>query len=127
MKINLTSVMVDDQDKALKFYTKFLGFEKKEDIPMGKFRWLTVVSTEGSKEIELLLEPVDFPPAKTFQKALFDAGIPFTAFGVDDLQKEFERLEKLGVIFKMKPTKTGDVTITVLDDTCGNLIQLVQR
>ncbi len=127
MKINLTSVMVDDQEKALKFYTEVLGFEKKADIPMGRFKWLTVVSPEGSKEIELLLEPVDFHPAKTFQKALFDAGIPFTSFEVDDIEKESDRLFNLGVIFKVKPTKTGDVTITVFDDTCGNLIQLVQK
>jgi catechol 2,3-dioxygenase-like lactoylglutathione lyase family enzyme len=127
MKIVLTSVMVDDQDKALKFYTEVLGFVKKTEIPMGKFKWLTVVSPEGPGDIELLLEPNENPAAKTFQKALFEQGIPLTSFGVEDIQKEYERMEKLGVSFKTKPTKMGPVTIAVFDDTCGNLIQIAQK
>ena len=127
MKINLTSIFVDDQDKALNFYTGVLGFIKKTDIPLGKFKWLTVISPEGPGDIELLLEPMEFPPSRIYQKALFDAGIPLTAFSVDDIQKEFERMEKLGVVFKTKPTKMGPVTVAVFDDTCGNLIQLVGK
>jgi catechol 2,3-dioxygenase-like lactoylglutathione lyase family enzyme len=131
MKIVLTSVMADDQDKALKFYTDVLGFLKKDDIPMGGPRWLTVVSPDAPDGTQLLLEP-DFNPVlggieKTFKKMLFEKGIPWTSFGVDDVQKEFERLEKLGVIFKTRPTKMGPVTIAVFDDTCGNLIQIAQK
>lgn len=126
MRIKLTSVMVDDQEKALKFYTEVLGFVKKHDIPMGEFRWLTVVSPEAPDEAELLLEPMGFAPARTYQKALFDAGIPLAVFNVDDIQSEYERMEKLGVVFKTKPTPMGPVTIAVLEDTCGNFIQLVQ-
>ena len=127
MKINLTSVLVDDQDKALKFYTEVLGFVKKTEIPLGTDKWLTVVSPEGPDGIELLLEPMGFPPARTYQKALFEAGIPLTAFAVEDIQKEHERMERLGVAFKTKPTQMGPVTVAVFDDTCGNLIQLVQQ
>jgi predicted enzyme related to lactoylglutathione lyase len=129
MKIVLTSVMVEaaDQDKALKFYTEVLGFIKKTEIPLGKFKWLTVVSPEEPNGVELLLEPMEFVPAKGFQKALFDAGIPLASFGVDNVQKEYERMEKLGVVFKMKPTQMGSVTVAVLDDTCGNLIQIAQK
>ena len=126
MKIKLTSVMVSDQDKALQFYTEVLGFVKKREIPMGEHKWLTVVSNEERDGVELVLEPMGFAPARVFQKALFEAGIPWTAFHVDDVQKEYERLEKLGVVFSMKPTKMGPVTLAVLDDTCGNNIQLVQ-
>lgn len=126
MRIKLTSVFVSDQEKALQFYTGVLGFAKKTDIPTGKDRWLTVVSPEGPGDVELLLEPMGFDPARTYQKALFDAGIPLTSFGVDDIEKEHARLEKLGVRFKTKPTKMGPVTLAVLDDTCGNLIQIVQ-
>ena len=127
MRIKLTSVFVSDQEKALQFYTKVLGFVKKTDIPIkGKDRWLTVVSSEGPDDVELLLEPMGFDPAKTYQKALFDAGIPLTSFGVDDIEKEHARLERLGARFKTKPTKMGPVTVAVLDDTCGNLIQIVQ-
>ena len=126
MKINLTSVMVDDQDKALKFYTEVLGFVKKTDIPMGEVKWLTVISPEGPDDIELLLEPMGFPPAKTFQNELFKAGIPLTAFAVEDIQKECERIEKLGVVFRKKPTKMGPVTQAEFEDTCGNLIQIYQ-
>lgn len=126
MKLNITSVMVDDQAKALKFYTEVLGFVLSKDIPMGGPRWLTVVSPEGPADIELLLEPMGFPPAKVYQKALFDAGIPLTAFAVDDIQEEYERMKKLGVIFRSEPTTMGPVTVVVFDDTCGNLIQMVQ-
>jgi predicted enzyme related to lactoylglutathione lyase len=126
MKIKITSVMVNDQDKALKFYTEILGFVKKTEIPMGEHKWLTVVSPETPDEIELLLEPMGFAPAKVYQKALFDAGIPLTAFNVDDIQKEYHRLEKLGVQFSMKPTPMGPATLAVFDDTCGNKIQIVQ-
>ena len=127
MKINLTSVMVDDQDKALEFYTEVLGFVKKNDIPIGEARWLTVVAPDGPGDIELLLEPMGFPPARPYQKALFDAGIPWTAFGVEDIQEEYERMKKRGVVFKTPPTQMGPVTVAVFEDTCGNLIQLVQK
>jgi predicted enzyme related to lactoylglutathione lyase len=126
MKIKVTSIMVDDQDKALKFYTEKLGFVKKTDIPLGEHKWLTVVSGEEPDGVELLLEPMGFAPAKVFQKALKDAGIPLTMFNVNDIQSEYERLEKSGVKFSMKPTQMGPATIAVLDDTCGNNIQLVQ-
>ena len=126
MKIKVTSVMVDDQDKALKFYTEKLGFVKKTEIPLGEHKWLTVVSGEESDGVELLLEPMGFAPAKVFQKALKDAGIPLTAFHVNNIQSEYERLEKLGVKFSMKPTQMGPATLAVFDDTCGNNIQLVQ-
>jgi catechol 2,3-dioxygenase-like lactoylglutathione lyase family enzyme len=126
MKIKLTSVMVEDQDKALTFYTEVLGFVKKTEVPVGKFKWLTVVSPEGPGDIELLLEPNENPAAKTYQKALREQGIPLTAFAVDDIQKEYERMKKLGVVFRSEPTKMGEVTVVVFDDTCGNLIQLYQ-
>ena len=126
MKIKLASVMVSSQDKALTFYTEVLGFVKKTEIPMGEHKWLTVVSAEERDGVELVLEPMGFAPARVFQKELFDAGIPWTAFHVDDIQKEYERLEKLGVVFSMKPTKMGPVTLAVFDDTCGNNIQIVQ-
>lgn len=127
MRIILTNVMVDDQDKAFRFYTDVLGFVKKTEVPMGDYRWLTVVSPEGTTEVELLLEPMDFEPARIFQKALYDAGIPITAFGVEDVQQEYERLGKAGVSFRMKPTEMGPVIAAILDDTCGNYIQIVQR
>jgi catechol 2,3-dioxygenase-like lactoylglutathione lyase family enzyme len=126
IKINLTSVMVDDQAKALAFYTEVLGFVKKTDVPAGEFRWLTVVAPAGSPDIELLLEPNALPAAKTFQKALFESGIPATSFAVDDIQKEYERMTKLGVVFRGKPAAMGPVTTVVFEDTCGNLIMLVQ-
>ncbi len=126
MKIKLSSVFVDDQDKALKFYTEVLGFVKKTDIPVGQFKWLTVVSPEDPDGTELLLEPSDNPATKTFKKAIFEQGIPLTAFAVEDIQKEYERLNRLGVRFTMEPTKTGPTTIAVFDDTCGNFIQLYQ-
>jgi catechol 2,3-dioxygenase-like lactoylglutathione lyase family enzyme len=126
MRINITSVLVDDQDKALKFYTEILGFVKKNDVPVGEFKWLTVVSPEGPDSIELLLEPNENPAAKTFQKALFDQGIPYTSFAVDDIQKEYERMKNLGVDFVMEPTEMGPVTVAMFNDTCGNLIQIGQ-
>jgi predicted enzyme related to lactoylglutathione lyase len=126
MKIKLTSVMVDDQDKALKFYTEILGFIKKTEIPMGEHRWLTVVSKEEQDGVELVLEPMGFAPARVFQKALLDAGIPWTSFSVDDIEKEYERLKKLGVAFSMNPTKMGPATLAVFADTCGNNIQIAQ-
>lgn len=127
MKIQVCSVFVDDQQKALDFYTEKLGFVKKNDVPAGGARWLTVVSPEGHDDMELLLEPNSHPAAKVFQAALVKDGIPLTAFFVDDLDKEYERLRGLGVSFTVKPTAAGPVKIAVLDDTCGNLIQLVQK
>ncbi len=126
LKITVTSVFVDDQDKALKFYTEILGFVKKRDIRVGKFNWLTVVSPEAPDGTELLLEPNDNPAAKTYQKAIFEQGVTARTFASKDVQKEYERMTKLGVKFTMKPTKTGPATVAVLDDTCGNLIQLHQ-
>jgi catechol 2,3-dioxygenase-like lactoylglutathione lyase family enzyme len=126
MKIVLTSVMVDDQAKALAFYTEKLGFVKKEDVPLGAARWLTVVSPEGAHGVELLLEPMGHPAAAPFQKALFDSNIPATSFGSDNVQAEFEKLSKLGVVFRRPPTKMGPVTIAVFEDTCGNLLQIAQ-
>jgi predicted enzyme related to lactoylglutathione lyase len=126
MKITVTSVPVKNQDQALKFYTDTLGFVKKTDVPLGEHRWLTVVSPQEEDGVELLLEPMAFPPAQTYQQALFEAGIPWTSFSVEDLDKEFERLTALNVQFSMKPTEMGTVKIAVLDDTCGNNIQLAQ-
>jgi catechol 2,3-dioxygenase-like lactoylglutathione lyase family enzyme len=124
MKINLTSVLVDDQAKALEFYTDVLGFVKKSDIPLGEHRWLTVVSPEDPDGPELVLEPDGHPAAPPFKEALVTDGIPFTSFAVDDVQSEFERLTSLGVRFTQQPTELGPVTTAVLDDTCGNLIQI---
>ena len=126
MKIALTSVMVDDQDKALAFYTDVLGFEKRYDIPMGEFRWLTVVSPEGHGDVELVLEPNVHPAAKVFQKALYDDGIPATSFESADIHAEYERLVARGVVFKTPPTQMGPVTIAKFNDTCGNWIHLHQ-
>ncbi len=127
MKIALTSVMVNDQEKALTFYTELLGFIKKTEIPIGADTWLTVVSPEAPDGVELLLEPTGFPPAKTYQQSLFAAGIPLTAFAVDDVRAEYERLTNLGVVFTREPTTTeGGPTVAVFDDTCGNLIQIFQ-
>jgi catechol 2,3-dioxygenase-like lactoylglutathione lyase family enzyme len=122
MKIALSSVLVDDQAKALSFYTEVLGFLKKTDLPAGEYRFLTVVSPEGSPDVELLLEPCTHPAAKTFQKAIFADGIPATSFESTDIQKEYERLTKRGVGFRKPPTKAGPVMIAVFEDTCGNLI-----
>ena len=118
--------MVKDQEKALKFYTEVLGFVKKTEVPMGEHKWLTVVSAEERDGVELLLEPMGFEPARTFQNALFEAGIPWTAFNVEDINKEYERLMALGVKFSMAPTKMGPATLAVFDDTCGNNIQIVE-
>jgi catechol 2,3-dioxygenase-like lactoylglutathione lyase family enzyme len=126
MKITVTSVMVDDQERALDFYTSALGFVKKIDVPAGGGRWLTVVSPEAPDGVELLLEPLGFPPAKTFQAELRAAKIPWTSFTVDDVRKEYERLRKRGVVFATPPIQEGPVTIAVFDDTCGNLIQMCQ-
>jgi catechol 2,3-dioxygenase-like lactoylglutathione lyase family enzyme len=127
MKIKLTSVPVTDQEKALKFYTEVLGFVKKNDIPMGPARWLTVVSPDEQNGAELVLEPNgDYPAMKALKQALIEDEIPFTAFQVDDVQREYERLKNLGVVFKQPPTKMGPTTLAVFDDTCGNLIQIYQ-
>ena len=127
MRINLTSVLVDDQEKALRFYTDVLGFEKKHDIPMGAARWLTVVSPQDRDGIELLLEPDEHPAAGPFKEALVADGIPFTSFAVDDVRAEFERLRGLGVAFTQEPATMGPVTTAVFDDTCGNLIQIASQ
>ncbi len=126
MQIRLTSIMVEDQDKALNFYTKIVGFVKDKDIPMGPFRWLTVTAPEGAEGVELVLEPMAFPPARVFQKALFDAGIPATAFFAKDITAEFARLKAAGVKFRGEPKKMGPISTVVFEDTCGNLINLVQ-
>jgi predicted enzyme related to lactoylglutathione lyase len=126
MRITLASLLVDDQDKALKFYTEILGFIKKTEVPMGKHKWLTVVSKEERDGIELVLEPIAFEPAKVYQQELFKAGIPLTAFNVDDVDKEYERLLNLGVTFSMKPTEMGPTKLAVFSDTCGNNIQVFQ-
>jgi len=127
MKIIVTSVFVDDQAEALRFYTETLGFEKKHDVPLGEHRWLTVTSSGESDGVELLLEPSEHPAVKPFKEALVRDGIPCTMFGVDDVEAEHKRLTGLGVIFTQPPTKHGDVTTAVFDDTCGNLIQLLQQ
>lgn len=126
MKIQLSSIIVNDQDKALAFYTEILGFVKKNDIPFGEYRWLTVISPEGHSDVELVLEPAGNPASQTYQKALFEQGIPLTAFSVDDINKEYERLQKLGVKFHKPPTPMGPVTLAMFEDTCGNLIQIYQ-
>lgn len=127
IKINVTSVPVDDQNKALDFYTRVLGFIKKTDVPVGEYKWLTVVSPSEQSGVELLLEPMAFEPAKVYQKSLKEAGIPWTSFAVDDLEKEHQRLSSLGVEFSITPREAGTVMIAVLDDTCGNHIQLMQE
>ena len=126
MRIYVTSVLVDDQDKALKFYTEVLGFVKKHEIPLGKDRWLTVVPAENPEGTELLLEPDGHPAAGPFKRALAEDGIPYTSFAVDDLQREYDRLLSAGVRFTQEPLNMGGVTTAVFDDTCGNLIQIVQ-
>ena len=127
MRINVTSVLVDDQEKALRFYTETLGFQKKNDLPAGESRWLTVVSPEDPDGVELVLEPDEHPAAKPFKEALAGAGIPFTSFAVDDVHKEYERLRGLGVRFTQEPTQMGPLTTAVLDDTCGNLIMIASH
>jgi catechol 2,3-dioxygenase-like lactoylglutathione lyase family enzyme len=126
MKIIVTNVFVDDQEKALKFYTGTLGFEKKNDVPVGAYRWLTVVSPGDGNGVELLLEPDQHPAVVPFKKALVEDGIPYTQFSVEDVQAEYERLQKAGVRFTQPPVAMGPVTTAVFDDTCGNLIQIAQ-
>ena len=126
MRINLTSVLVDDQDKALRFYTEVLGFQKKTEVPLGEHRWLTVVSPDDPNGTELVLEPDAHPAAKPFKDALMGDGIPFTSFAVDDVRQEFARLQSLGVEFAQEPVDMGPVTTAVFDDTCGNLIQIAE-
>ncbi|MEU1808028.1 VOC family protein [Micromonospora aurantiaca (nom. illeg.)] len=126
MRINLTSVYVDDQDKALRFYTEVLGFVKKTDVPTGEYRWLTVVSPDAPDGVELLLEPDAHPAAKAFKEALADDGIPLTQFAVDDVAAEHDRLRGLGVLFTQEPVDMGPVSTAVFDDTCGNLIQIAK-
>lgn len=126
MQIKLASITVDDQVKALHFYTTVLGFTKKTDIPMGPFRWLTVSSPEGVEGVELVLEPIGFPPAGVYQKALFEAGIPATAFITGNIAAEFQRLKDAGVRFRGEPKNFGPITAVLFEDTCGNLINLVQ-
>lgn len=126
MKIVVSSVLVDDQRKALAFYTDVLSFVKKQDIPLGEDSWLTVVSPDDPDGVELLLEPNRFPPAQVYLKALLEAGIPLTTFAVDDIQAEYDRLVGLGVVFRNEPTPMGSTTTAIFEDTCGNLIQIHQ-
>ena len=125
MRIKLYGIFVDDQEKAVDFYTRVLGFKKTQDVPVGEFRWITVASADGTGA-ELSLEPNANPAAKTFQDALFEQGIPFTAFEVDDLQHEFQRLSDLDVVFTTEPKDAGDVSYAIFADTCGNLLQIYQ-
>lgn len=126
MRIYVTSVLVDDQDKALEFYTEVLGFVKKTEVPLGEARWLTVVSAEDAEGTELLLEPEGHPAVEPFKRALVEDGIPFTSFAVDDVHREYDRLRSAGVRFTQEPLEMGGVTSAVFDDTCGNLIQIVK-
>ena len=127
MRINLTSVLVDDQEKALRFYTEVLGFVKKTEVPLGEHRWLTVVSPEDPDGVELVLEPDEHPAVKPFKAALVSDGIPFTSFAVADVHAEAVRLKAAGVTFTQEPLQMGPVTTAVLDDTCGNLIQIAAQ
>ncbi len=124
MRITTASVFVEDQSRALAFYTGVLGFLPKTDIPVGEYRWMTVVSPEAPEAVELLLEPANHPAVKPFTSALVADGIPFTSFGVADVQAEYERLTGLGVRFTQEPTTSGPLTSAIFDDTCGNLIQI---
>jgi catechol 2,3-dioxygenase-like lactoylglutathione lyase family enzyme len=127
MRINLASVLVDDQAKALRFYTEVLGFREKTNVPLGEHSWLTVVSPEDPDGVELVLEPDEHPAVKPFKEALVADGIPYTSFAVGDVRAEYERLVGLGVRFTQEPTDMGPVTTAVLDDTCGNLIQIAHQ
>jgi predicted enzyme related to lactoylglutathione lyase len=127
VQIKLSSIFVDDQARALAFYTEVLGFVKRQDIPVGPYRWLTVSSREGPDDLELSLEPNVNPAARTYQEALFQQGIPITAFEVDDLEAEYRRLRDRGVVFTREPTDSGPVRIAIFADTCGNLVQLYQK
>lgn len=126
MQIKFVSIFVEDQEKALQFYTNVLGFEKMADLPIGEFRWLTVTAPEGMPGVELVLEPAHFPPAVVYQKALFDAGIPATAFISTNLEAEYVRLKERGVVFRGEPQAAGPIRTVLFEDTCGNLINLVQ-
>lgn len=126
MKVKLSSILVDDQAKALDFYTRALGFAKQADVSLGEYRWLTVSSPEGVTGVEVVLEPMAFAPARVYQKALYEAGIPATAFFTDDIAAEVQRLKANGVVFRSEPSRQGPVIVALLDDTCGNLINLVQ-
>jgi catechol 2,3-dioxygenase-like lactoylglutathione lyase family enzyme len=126
MQIKFTSVMVTDQEKALHFYTDILGFRKMADIPMGSLRWLTVTSPEGIKGVELVLEPINFPPSRDYQQALFAAGIPALALTTSDIQADYEQLTAAGVVFRGEPSNMGPIIGAIFEDTCGNLINLVQ-
>lgn len=126
MQLKFISMMVQDQEIALKFYTEVLGFKKMADIPLGEYRWLTVVSPEGMEGVELVLEPLGFEFAKVYQKALFDAGIPANAFISKDITAEVKRLKQLGVVFHGEPLTQGPIISVTFEDTCGNLINLVQ-
>ena len=126
MQIKFTSVMVVDQEAALEFYTGILGFEKMADIPMGPFRWLTVTSPDGIEGVELVLEPMGFEPARAYQKAMLDAGIPAIALVTRDIQADYARLKEKGVVFREAPRNLGLITAAVFEDTCGNLVNLVQ-
>ncbi|HZJ53180.1 MAG TPA: VOC family protein [Myxococcaceae bacterium] len=127
MRIKLASIFVEDQARALAFYTDALGFVKRQDFPVGQYRWITVTSPEGPEDLELSLEPNENPAARTFQEALFKQGIPVTAFEVDDLGTEYRRLRERGVVFTREPTDSGPVRIAIFADTCGNLVQLYQK
>lgn len=126
MQLKFVSVMVDDQDNALAFYTSVLGFEKMADIPMGEYRWLTVTSPDGIAGVELVLEPMGFPPARDYQKAMFDAGIPALALITKDIVSDYKRLQARDVKFRDEPKSAGPITSVIFEDTCGNLINLVQ-
>lgn len=126
MQIKFVSVPVQDQAHALDFYTTVLGFEEASDLPAGEYRWLTVTSPDGVDGVELLLEPMGFAPARDYQRALFDAGIPATAFVTTDIEADFERLKTAGVVFRGEPADAGTVKTVLFEDTCGNLINLVQ-
>ena len=127
MRIKLISIFVDDQEKALRFYTDVLGFRKKQDFPVGGARWITVVSPEGPDDLELVLEPNSHPAAKAYQSALTKDGIPATSFESADIRKEAQRLKEKGVVFTMEPTVAGKVTVAIFSDTCGNLLQMHQQ
>lgn len=127
MRIKLISIFVDDQEKALRFYTDVLGFKKKQDFPVGGARWITVVSAEGPNDLELVLEPNGHPAASAYQSALRKDGIPITAFESMAIQSEVQRLKERGVVFTMEPTVAGDVTLAIFSDTCGNLLQIYQQ
>lgn len=127
MRIELTSILVDDQERARRFYTEVLGFVVKHDEPVGDGRWLTVVSPEVHPDVELLLEPLGLPEAKEFQRAVYARGIPMAAFAVDDIEAEVRRLRERGVVFRSGPEPCGDTLIATFEDTCGNLIQIYQH